>query len=370
MKSIITLLETKKGNYIVFFSITLLFILYAIIHLYPFNNTYNEDIVSIDDWGRYLRNAEDIRTNGILIPSIKEAYFAPAGFLYNYFIAVCISIFGQNTIPIFIIQNVLLGVSVCLIYFTFSKSMGNSARVLFLVLLISFALIDIGKYYTNRLLSEPFALFFIATFFFCFTKALNTGAKYLFTFSAVLLGMAVLCRPNLLPFAILACVFLVFQKIALKQKLFFCTAFLIAVSLLCVRNYFVCQQIVFMPTEGLLFSNEAFGTNFSFILILKKIAFCLGYLSWENPDYLIRPHWMLLWIFSISYCIYLIRHRKASSATEKLNLIYLVSFFGTLIIIAPQIGSYGFRLLCPAILFVIPFAVLTLDKLIFPKFLK
>lgn len=369
MNKYINILSDKKtGNILVVF-IILYFFINSIIRLYPFNNYLSSILVSIDDWGRYARYAIDIKHNGILIPSIQGNYFTPAGFLYCYFVAGCFIIFGENTVPVIIIQNIILGLSIAFIYYTFRNKMKPLTSLLFLLTLFIFAIIDINKYYTFRLLSENLGIFTISVFFYCFIKGLEKNKLSLQLTASVFLGLSILIRPNIFLFALVLIVIVSFYFIKQKKGtilnlLLFILFLIISSSFLAIRNHFVCNSWTFLPTEGISFTESLFQMNgFSFSLIFKKILFCIGVLTPLEPDYIWRPHWIIMWIGYFIYIIIRLKESRKLEVWEITTHLYIICYYILLILIAPRIGSYGFRLLVPAIFIVLPFSLMTFDKI-------
>jgi 4-amino-4-deoxy-L-arabinose transferase-like glycosyltransferase len=342
-------------------AVLLTFFIYSLFCLYPFENNLLNETAGIDDWNRYARFALDIKHKGLSIPSMQSDYFAPAAFLYNYFLAFCFMLFGENTVPVYILQNLMLGVSVLLVYFSFKDKLRRSISLLFLFTLILFAFIDIGKYYTFRFLSENLSIFLLSLFIFCLRK--KEKAVYLYA-SGLVLGLSVLSRPNVLLFAFLFFALLIYYRYTgkIKTKIFpVLLLFLLVFSLLAFRNFYVTGNFTFLPAEGLLFAKNSFH-DFSFILLIKKVLFCLGILSPLDPALNIRPHWCLMWIFYFGYLFMKWRSKEKTEFNGIILHLLIVSYFGSLIFMAPVINSYGFRLVLPAILFVLPFGFLAVEN--------
>ena len=88
-------MNAKRSNLILAFFVPLLFLVIALVRLYPFENTLPQIIAdSGNDWSKYAANALDIKHNGILMPDIEGAYEKPASFFYCYFLAFCFFLFG------------------------------------------------------------------------------------------------------------------------------------------------------------------------------------------------------------------------------------------------------------------------------------
>jgi 4-amino-4-deoxy-L-arabinose transferase-like glycosyltransferase len=363
MKNYLEMLETRKGN-VMTIAMIFIFAFLSVIRLFPFENSLDKILSGTDDWSRYARFALDVKHNGISIPSLKENYWAPAGFLYIYFIAVNFYLFGENTVPIFIIQNLLLGCSIALIYFSFRDKMKSRTAIIFLFALFMFALIDVNKHYSFRLLSENLALFTVSAFFFCFIKGIEKGKLFFQLLAAVLMGLSILIRPNLFPFAFILIAIASFYYLEQKRTrsfFLFILLLLLSSSLLGLRNYVVTGRIAFLPTEGTSFGRIFLSHGFSLSMYINKLLFFLGFLSSLDPAYQWRPHWTIMWIGYFVYLFFRIKSKTKFEMWEVTAHLYIVCYYSVMLFIAPQVSSYGFRLLIPAIFVVLPFMCMTLD---------
>lgn len=114
----------------------------------------------------------DIKTNGLLKPGLNEDYLIPAEFLYNDFISVCIFLFGDYLAPLFIVQTLLLFLTILITFLFFKVEIDPELHVLFVSGLSLFAIADIYKHYTFLLLSENLAILLVLLFFYFLKKAL------------------------------------------------------------------------------------------------------------------------------------------------------------------------------------------------------
>ena len=364
-----TVFRQKKTGDIIAILIILFFTVLALFRLFPFDNPLKEITDGIDDWSRYARNALDIKHNGMTIPSINGNYFSPAGFLYNYFVAFCFYLFGENPIPIYIIQSILLGFSVALIYWGFRDQMKPLTGIYFLLTLFMFALLDINIHYTFRLLSENLTLFTIAVFFYCYNHGVKKNKISLLITSSIFLGLSIMTRPNILPFGIVLIGIMLASSIKYKNikplhLLLFVFFLFASTSLLAIRNHFVCGSWTFFPTEGTSFGISFFHqTNFSLNLLFKKIMFCLGGLSLLEPAYQWRPHWFIMWATYFIYLFIRIRENRKFEVREITANVFIFCHYGTLLLIAPILGTYGFRLFIPCLLIILPFPFIAFDKI-------
>ena len=251
--------------------------------------------------------------------------------------------------------------------------MTSITSLLFLITLFLFALLDVHKYYSFRLLSENLAIFTIAGFFFCLFKGMEKNNKLLQIAAPIFLGLSILIRPNIFPFAIAICLVLLFyfRNIRLSFTLQFILLLVFSSSFLAIRNYVACGSFAFLPTVGNTFGNDLLHHfTISPAYFLKKILFIMGFLSTLNPEYQWRPHWILMWAGYLSYLYFRLKEKRKFELWETTSHLYIFFFYGLLLIIAPQLGSYGFRLLIPATFIVLPFSFITIDILYKKYFLN
>lgn len=395
------LLQRRTGNLLAI-SVIAIFLILGLMQLYPFVNHFDNILNgSGDDWKAYAWYGRNIVHNGVLLP-VKDLYRAPAGFLYNYFIALCLFIFGETDVPIYIIQVLMLGLSVALTYWTFRDKMTNLTSVMFLAALSLFALLDVFRYYAFLLLSENLGLFLVSLFFFCFIRGFEKNKLILQLLSAFFMGLLILTRPQFVLFGfisifIITPLYLSKGKIGRIQLLLFIATLILSTSFLGIRNYLVTGQLRFLPVQkvGLetlqstfpipssvnLSKNVAFYAKLHInsqisafmeyivqqpllfiIQFFKRVLFCLGFNSIMNPAYHVRPHWILMWI---GYFVYLFLHFKRHDKIKLWEVtvqLYLLCYYVPLVMFI-LIECYGFRYLLLATNFVLVFSFLALDRL-------
>ena len=357
----------QRGNFLAMFIIAF-FVVLSLIRLYPFHNDLSVIITSIDDWGRYARYALEIKNESLFIVSVNECYAVPAGFLYNYFVALCFYLFGENTIPVYFIQSLLLAFSIVFVYLAFRDKMQNTTSILMLLTLFMFALVDTYKYYSFQLLSENLAIFTISAFFLFFNKGIENNKLILQLAAAFLMGLTILIRPNILPFEIMLVILFIgyFLKHNLKKSrlIIFLTVLILSSSLLLIRNYLVCKQLLFFPAITFSIFHDIFHqVDFSWMIYIKKALFIFGMLSPLEPEYHWRPHWTLMWIGYFIYLLYNVKNVAIMKLWEVTSHLFIFSYLLMLLFIVPDLGSYGFRFMIPVILIVLPFSFMGLDRL-------
>lgn len=401
MKNYSVIFSDKRTGNILAISIIFFFLFLSLIRLFPFENHLSSILnEGKDDWFLYARFALDIKQNGILMSSVNGVYNLPSGFLYNYFVALCFFVFGENLVPVYIIQSTLLGFSIAFIYWAFRDKMKPRTGILFLITMFIFALVDVSRYYSFRLLSENLALFTIAVFFYCFIKGIEKNKLALFISAAVFLGFSILIRPNVFPFGIALNIILLFYFLKQKKKellksFLFLLFFGLSMSLLAIRNYLICGKWVFLPYKGSLLqyiasedhiipsSVKLSGLNspqisttgyiisyaeyiwqqplLFFSFYIKKLMFCFGFLSFLEPSYNWRFHWILMWAAYFAYLFFSVKRKFRFEIWEMVTHLFILFYYSALILVTP-IGSYGFRMLIPCTFIVLAFAFMVLDK--------
>ncbi len=358
-----------------------------------------------DDWGTYARYALDIKQNGLIIQELKgTSYRAPAGFLYNYFIALLLALFGEKSIPIFVVQHLMLGLSVALIYWTFRDKMSPFLGLLFLSALFIFALKDVYKNYAPLLLSENLALFTLSLFFFCFVRGFDRDVFTLQLLAAVFMGISVLTRPNIVVYEfalIFPVIFYYFKKKKawFTKSVIFVSVLVLSSSFLLVRNYASSGEMYFLPTHGtsmdyiktyipippsvdlsraetnVLYAKLHLKKDvvayaeyiiqkpvLFFTHYFKKFLYCLGYIPILDPHNGPRGRWMVMWACYFAYLVLRVARRYTMEMWELGVHLFIFCYYAALIL-GGQIQNYGFRMLIPAVFFVPAFGFIMLDKL-------
>lgn len=346
--------------------VAFIFPILAIFRLINEDHALEDCLVGVDDWNRYARNAIDIIENGWLMPSINENYLLPSGFLYNYFIALIFFLFTPNIELVYFIQSILLSIAIIITHITFFK---NSIYDKFLLYaLIVFSYFDIFKYYTFKLLSESLAIFTLAVFFYFLLKALNTSRSIHLIFSFIFLGASCLIRPTVLPFSIILLIVLL-KKNYLKEKIngiwisIFTFSFML--STLSLRNYLITKTNPLTIFNDLVNKHTHTISKFNIIdepflyviFLIKKLFFVFGLLPIIEPNYNIRPHWLVLWLglFTYVFKCYLSKKNTIVQYSEKILVLFILSFFSTILLLTP-VESYGFRMVLPGLFYVLIFS--------------
>ena len=364
-------------NFILFLVIVLIFTVAALFRIY-FNYYYSFELddINLDDWDRYFSNAIDIKNNGLLIQNIEENYLLPSGFLYNYFLAFCFLLFGVNITVVYFIQSAILGFSIAITFIVFKDFMSKNISWIFLFSMIVFAFVDIFKHYTFRLLSENLVLLTIPLFLLFLKKALllNNNKKTLYFITGLFLGISVLIRPNIFPFSLvflsLVLMFIILNKTQLLSYFYLTASYLIIMSLLPLRNYFVTGELAFLPVDGNFLdyikreNPISFTENFLNFLqfYYNKIIYIFGFLPNLEPKFNYRPHWMIMWLGYFIYIYSAIKRIVKERSFEIFIHVFIFMFYFIILLIAP-ITDYGFRIIIPSLFLVLGFSIIGYKKL-------
>ncbi len=340
--------------------VLIIFAVATMVRLYPAENNLTSMLGEGDDWATYAHNALEIKNGGLLLPSIDDDYFLPAGFLYNYFVAGCFLLFGDNVLAVYLLQGIMLGLSVALIYSAFRKSMQLQTALLFLILLTVFGFLDVFKFYTFRLLSENLALFTISLFFLLQNQGFSKWSYRYLWMATACLGITVSVRPNVFPFAmvymLIAGIFFIRQQKP-AYVIISLIIFLLPASVLLYRNLMVTGHFIYFPAGGTGLAGKFWhGQGGSAGYLLKKILFCFGILTPIDEHYRWRPHWILMWAGYGIYWLGKRNHLRELTTAEVSGHFFVAAYYLVLILIA-HIGNYGFRQLVPATFIVLAFSV-------------
>ncbi len=363
MKKRITSL-TNNPRIIVCFILSV-FTALPLIRLYPYENSLETLLEGCDDWNYYARFALEIKNGGSLIPSFQDVYGYPGGFLYNYFVALCFAVFGENTVPVYIIQSVMLGASVLIVFYTFQNKMKPITAMLFFLSLCIFGLLDVSKHYSVTLLSENLAVFTIACFMYFLKRSIETKRTGFQLITLFFLITSILTRPNLMPLGLICIVliwiyFIKIEKAQLLKPFLYSVIVLVGISVIALRNYSVCDKFVFLPSLGLSDSMRQVD-QLSFALLVKKILFMFGFQPVLSSEYSFRPHWTLAWIGYFWYLFYRGKELLKTEAFEIMVHVFIITYCSASLIFT-FVDSYGFRSFVPVMFVIVPFTFFIADR--------
>ena len=254
--------------------------------------------------------------------------------------------------------------------------MSKNISWIFLFSMIVFAFVDIFKHYTFRLLSENLVLLTIPLFLLFLKKALllNNNKKTLYFITGLFLGISVLIRPNIFPFSLvflsLVLMFIILNKTQLLSYFYLTASYLIIMSLLPLRYYFVTGELAFLPVDGNFLdyikreNPISFTENFLNFLqfYYNKIIYIFGFLPNLEPKFNYRPHWMIMWLGYFIYIYSAIKIIVKERSFEIFIHVFIFMFYFIILLIAP-ITDYGFRIIIPSLFLVLGFSIIGYKKL-------
>jgi hypothetical protein len=348
---------------VLYVAIPATFLVLEALRSYPFADDF-VTYLRRDDWYDYRRLAESVLDGGMTIPALPEDYWRPGGFLYVYFVAGLMRLFGRNSTFIYLVQSALLGLSVVVLDRGFARRLSAPARLAYLALAVSFLYLDVFRHYTNRLLSENLILVLLPLALALLVRAHERPSAGRGLLAGVALGAAILTRPNLLPLGLAGAALLIAYPGPRGHTGRTVAALLGGavgvVGLMVLRNYSVTGKLgagVFTKTShwiqpaasgqlGLLERSWTVVEHYG-----SRVLFMLGWPPLVEPSYRIRPHWLVMWagvaLFGVT------AWRRTVAFWEALLLVSSVGYLAPQVAVG-HIASYGFRSAFP----VVPLALL------------
>ena len=348
-------------------AVPLAFLIAGLVRAWPFVNNVTEAHSQGEDWLIYYRYANDIVQHGLWIPRLAEPYSRPAGFAYNYLLAGAFALGGPNSSYAYVLQSLLLGLSVPLMYLVVRPFLGPRLRVALLAALALLALFDVYHYYTFRLLSENFLVFLLPLCFLALVAAQRSQSVWRIVLAGFVMGITVLARPNMGSVAAAVTVLLMLTGKGgwwprLVDATLFAGCWLALLCLMFLRDYVALGHVSLLAFtytgDWPRLPADALGIAEFYV---RRILFSIGLLPAYAPDFEIRPHWVLAWVALAVLSVMALRRRIRLGFTELLLFVFIGSYLAPILAVA-QIDNYGFRMILP----VVP-ALMSLDALLFVR---
>jgi len=310
-----------------------------------------------DDWFTYHRIAMNILRHGLSIPGMRHAYTAPAGFLYNYFVAGVFALFGEDERAAWLLQAILLAASVWIFVHAFAPRLGPRASLLLLALLSLSAAVDGTPFVTRRLLSENLLVPVVPVLLVVVLHALESNGWRSAAVAGALTGAAFLTRPNtLLAGPLFLALIVLWRREVRRPAVAFVIAWCLVSSLLPLRNVAATGRpsvsLVSAPGSWWQPKPEQGATVGSLAVawserVARQSASVVGFNFLLSPRFPPRPHWMILG----AGMLLLVRHRLRFGGTERWELVLggFVLIYLVPIVVFAHVGGYGFRMLLPVL---------------------
>ncbi|MDQ3803744.1 MAG: glycosyltransferase family 39 protein [Acidobacteriota bacterium] len=363
LRSLALLPTTTRGIFLATAGVLFLLLLIGAWRAYPLLDDVTAANSAGDDWLSYKRYALSILHEGLSLPAVRGSYYAPAGFLYSYFIAAVFALTGENSTHVYLVQAALLALSVGLTAAAFQPYLSITARAIYFWALALTLFLDVYLVYTFRLLSENLTLFLLPIFYLTLLRAFESQSAFLTACAGAALGLCALSRPNLVLVAPATAVLLFWRLRPRRTKypLIFLLWFGVIFSLLPLRNYVAGNQLsvpVFtmkahwqtpaLDTTGPP-TLAGFGRNAFAVATFyaRRVLFCSGFTLLELPFYWLRPHWLVMWGGAFTFARRALR-RRCLKFWELFALSFIPVYLLPIIALA-QISNYGVRMIVPVI---------------------
>ncbi len=174
----------------------------------------------------------------------KEAYYYSP--LYSYIVALFFNLFGENLIPLKLL-NIFLGSTVPISVYLISKIYFKNQKTWF-VLAFFASFYDAFIIYDLQLLKTSLGIVFLFWGFYFFSLYLKNQKSTTLIISGFVFGLASLIYVNFLLVLVVFCFYLLF-KFRLKV-FYFGVPILLIVSLSMIRNYIVMKDIIPVTSIG------------------------------------------------------------------------------------------------------------------------
>jgi len=198
--------------------------------------------------GAYLRGAHLlVEGKGFSDPS----YPVGAPPLYAIFISICLSLFGDDQVPVKVVQAFVDSTMIIAVYYIMREIF--DARTGLVSAAIS-AIYPFSIYLTISIASEPLFTFFLSLFVLLTIRAVRSQKLHHYCAAGVLLGLATLTRGTTqfvpLIFLIMLLPLHRLTKDILLAYLAFCLSFALVILPWTLRNYIVLEDFIPVGTAG------------------------------------------------------------------------------------------------------------------------
>jgi hypothetical protein len=341
-----------------------------------FHDDVTPEAAQGDDWLMYKGMALSILDGGWTIPAVPRNYFRPGGFLYNYFVAGVFAATDRNSAYVYLVQSVLLGISIALMTLAFQQHFLAGLKYAMASIFAAAAYVDVFRNYTFRLLSENLLLILLALFWLALTATLRRrGHRLLALACGLLFGLCGLTRPNLIPLApVIALAAWAKGAFSRAQVALFLVGFLGCTSFMVARNFAVTGQAslaavtvatywtrpVVTPVAGGTGARLAHAARGVVTFYGRRLLFAIGLLPVLMPEFQVRPHWLLAWAGAAGF---LLLKWRSLEAWEVLVVVFIVGYLGPLVAVG-EIESYGYRMIVPVMPCVMLLALRDVDLML------
>ena len=330
--------------------------------LHPFVDDVNATTSRHDDWLNYKRFASSVVDDGLEMPAVRGNYARPGGILYPYFVALVFSVFGENSAWVYIVQGTLIAIGIVVMAWAFRDRLSEPIALVALMVLAVYCYLDVFRWYSQKLLSENLLYAVIPWFFLALLKARDLQSKSWITVAGVILGLAVLTRPNVLAagLLILALILIYFRsqpRVAITLATWFLIGFVGGQLPLFVRNVVVTGKVTlgtfspaFQTTHDWLDRDQHDPIEIQPIdreqrpvyYYVDRTLYTLGV-----TEYGLVYRWVVMNLLIGVLVVACMKHRSIEFGDAAL-FAFTISYLGPLILFA-AIRTYGVRMVLPII---------------------
>jgi 4-amino-4-deoxy-L-arabinose transferase-like glycosyltransferase len=190
-----------------------------------------------------------ILTHGKGFSDPSYPVYAPP--LYAVFIATCLTLFGDDQVPVKIVQIILDSLTVLVIYLIMKEIFGSQTGILSAAIV---AIYPFSIYLSVTIASEPLFTFLLSVFVLLALRALQYQKLSYYCAAGILLALATMTRgaTQFFPFVFFFLVLLFhgLTKDILLSCGVFCLSFAIVVSPWAIRNHRVLDDFIPVGTAG------------------------------------------------------------------------------------------------------------------------
>ena len=171
----------------------------AALRAYPFVDDVSLPSSTPDDWHTYKQLALSVVRDGLSMPALATSYAGlPHGFLYIYFVAAIFAVAGVNSTYVYLVQSVVLGLSISLMYLVVRKRLTPAGGLTFLLTLTALMYVDVFRHLTFKLLSENLYFVLCPLLLILLFRSIEQTDRRLrdSLLAGAMLGLIVLARPS------------------------------------------------------------------------------------------------------------------------------------------------------------------------------
>ncbi|MDP2939201.1 MAG: glycosyltransferase family 39 protein [Candidatus Omnitrophota bacterium] len=168
--------------------------------------------------------------------------------LYAYFVAGIYKIFGYGVLNVILLQYLIASAGCVLIYFITKQLVNKTAAIISSIFMATYWFFI---YVQSFIFSENLSLLLNIVLIYILDFMKDDIKKYIF--SGIILGLSVICRPDILLFALFILIWLTLRRLTVKKVVYFYSlfilSFLIIIGPVLWRNYLISGEFPLLRTQ-------------------------------------------------------------------------------------------------------------------------